>query len=75
MCKKVEFIDDVVLEIEECSCKVIFVCFKDFLKKIDVLQKEYRDVFVNLNVKKQEILICIEIKVEEIKFFIDKVYN
>uniref|UniRef100_A0A8W8LUU6 Tripartite motif-containing protein 45 n=1 Tax=Magallana gigas TaxID=29159 RepID=A0A8W8LUU6_MAGGI len=74
-CKKVQSLDDVALEIEESSCKVTPVCFKDFLKKLDALQEEYKDVLANLNAKKQEILTCTETKIEEVKSLIDKAHN
>nr|XP_034307808.1 E3 ubiquitin-protein ligase TRIM39-like [Crassostrea gigas] len=48
---------------------------RNFLKKLDALQEEYKDVLANLNAKKQEILTCTETKIEEVKSLIDKAHN
>lgn len=74
-CKTVESIDDVAMEIDESSCKVPPLCFKDFLKKLDALKVKYKDVLANLNAKKQEILTCTETKLEEIKSLLDGAHN
>nr|XP_034317456.1 E3 ubiquitin/ISG15 ligase TRIM25-like [Crassostrea gigas] len=74
-CKTVESIDGVSLEKDESSNKVTPKCLKDFLKKLDALQEEYKDMLANLNTKKQEIFTHTETKVEEIKSLLDRVNN
>lgn len=74
-CKTVESIDDVSLDIDQNSYNITPKCLKFFLTKLDALQVEYKNVLVNLNAKKQEILTCTETKVEEIKSLLDKAHN
>nr|XP_011437619.2 tripartite motif-containing protein 45 [Crassostrea gigas] len=74
-CKQVESIEDVAKETDESCHKTAPEFFKDFLKKLDDIQNEYKDTLANLSTKKQDIFTCTEKKVQEIKSLLDKAHN
>ncbi|XP_052680660.1 uncharacterized protein LOC128161418 [Crassostrea angulata] len=74
-CKKVESIEDVATEIDVSCHNTTPEFFKDFLKKLDDIQNEYRDTLAHLSTKKQDIFTSTETKVEEIKSLLDKAHN
>lgn len=74
-CKKVEFIEDLTMELEESYGQITPTCFEDVLKSLDHIQEEYRKTVINLNAKKQEISTNTETKIEEIKSLLEKAHN
>eukprot|EP00105_Crassostrea_gigas_P019201 XP_011437619.1 PREDICTED: probable E3 ubiquitin-protein ligase MID2 [Crassostrea gigas] len=74
-CKKVEAIEDKAMEIDESSFQIEPVCLNALLKKLGDIQDEYMTTVANLNVKKQEISLFTETKLEEIKSLLDQAHN
>lgn len=70
-----EAIEDVASDLDEFCKQITPTCFKDFLKKLDDIQKGYGKIAAHLQVKKEAIFSSTETKVEEIKSLIDKAHN